>query len=770
MEAVPDSLVPSQVPRRRKRAPKKKNSEEKQGEETKEDSKDDQKPKAKRKRNPRKKKATATPPETATKEVEPSMDTKSEPTKKKRNKKKKNKPPAAAWKSQLPDGAVDPITLESLRSLRYPPFALVATEPYTPIPEWPLTEDTKETTNDEDRQVQILQEQWGQHLTIRDEDNNVSMIPEPTLPRHLHLYDGRALAYWMVASNQFIDPLNRRDVTRDELLALDAYLRQHGVRDCRVTEAYDAKGITISTAGAVGHTAEGRAAIRQQQASQLLNALFGGVSVAQPRATLRSQYNEFRQDDEAARRVREQRPDWNEPHLLETPSNIIDDDEVPLSGTAPEFVPGSLWSASHIAARYGQAAPMHESEFPSLAAPVASGPAATTEAEPPKKVLPPVRTLSKIGKNVKKTNPEEQQRQWEAREAARRKAMMSNLTFGSNPASWDVAPAVLPATITTVTERAAPTEGQLERNRAFAEALGVQPATARYKNEGWARPSEGKSQLDDYGNELNAIEYPDALILKARERMPLLLKVEKKWKTFMVDDKAASLPLNPMDRPTRVFVHEYSDYWKLHTESFDPEPKRYIHCVKMQDTGAPFPLLSDVARSWKGPRTILLTEHSLEQSAGQSTKSREIPASNDRVPLALEPRSGVDASSVPPGLGIGGAPTRTQANDETTSRFGALAEGRDRPKLELQPRTLPLELPPFQAESRYNVSEDLERSKLRKEEKDRKEREEAAHRQRVLESAFASDDEAEDSSWGDEEEEEYDSVNEEEGEEDVESS
>ena len=70
----------------------------------------------------------------------------------------------------------------------------------------------------------------------------------------------------MVSTLQFIDPLNRRDLTRDELLHLDRYLRLHKFDNLNVTEAYDAKGISVSKAGATAQTAAGRAAILQQEA------------------------------------------------------------------------------------------------------------------------------------------------------------------------------------------------------------------------------------------------------------------------------------------------------------------------------------------------------------------------------------------------------------------------------------------------------------------------------------------------------------------------
>jgi len=218
---------------------------------------------------------------------------------------------------------MDPITLENLISLEYPPFALVATAPYTPVPIWPIPQTTssddegRETTESvEEINRQRLQEQWGNSVvTPAEEEAKKQEKEEPLDERHLHLYDGRALAYYLVSQLQFIDPLNRRDLTRPELLNLDAYLHRNGFHDIRVTEAYDAKGVTLSSAGAAASTAEGRAEILQQIATNLLNSLFGGQSVAAPNparnplpSSLQEQYAAMRLQEEEARQQQQAIP------------------------------------------------------------------------------------------------------------------------------------------------------------------------------------------------------------------------------------------------------------------------------------------------------------------------------------------------------------------------------------------------------------------------------------------------------------------------------
>ena len=722
------------------------------------------------------------------------------------------------WRRHIPPGTVDPITLDPLVALPYPPFALVATEPYEPVPEWPIPENNQETNANEteqDRAKRILQEQWGDRAVTKQEEEEAG-DKEPSNRRHYHLYDGRALAYYVVSQLQFIDPLNRRDLTRAELVHLDNYLERHGFARGNVVQAYDAKGVTLSTAGAAGNTAAGRAEILRQEAQGLLNTLFGGGSVHPAPTTTTPSSSSSLQQLYAASNQREQQQRNRAPHSFAEQNNdegiygddggmvIIDDDMNPglrgggfrnsndvdntaaLDASALSFTPGTLWSASHITSQYSQAASVRAQNFPALpSASPAPAPAqhseaaATTLSDLNKQSKKgPSRSLQRITKVVAKTDPKAVQRQREAREMFVRRAMMSNLAFGEEalPVADNLPPG-LPSTITAAPHSDdGPTEGQVLRNQALASALGVAPSTVRASyNSGWARPT-----TTEFGNELNVSLYPDSLILQARERLTMVLKLEKKWKTFLADDTAASLPLNHMDRPLRTFVHEYSDYWRLHTESFDPEPKRYIHCVKLRDTRLPYPLLSEAARNWRGPSlpqqqqqqsVVTSSSDTLKQAAGQTPREEELPASHrremppppERQPLPLKPRS---LPVPPPGAMFDLADVSealpkpdTETEAQINSRSGPLFTGRERPKLALAPRTRPLELPPFEASNAtqtYNMAQERQRQELARQEKQRQQEEEQDKKRRILEAAFASSDEEslasyDSDDWGDEE-------------------
>lgn len=677
---------------------------------------------------------------------------------------KYNKSGRFFWRRFLNDSVVDPITLEPLNILKYPPFALCADSPYLPVPEWPVPEEKSQPTKEHsetvaERQKRILQEQWGSVPIDLDQQESLSTKqPPPLSKRKLNLFDGRALAYYMVSQLQFIDPLNRRDLTRDELVNLDQYLRRSGFNDLNVTEAYDARGITLSSAGASGSTDEGRALIRQQEiqrlAQSLLDSVFAGASVtSRPSSngdnSLQAQYAASQRQDLQRRQQNRNnnRRDFPEDRGIygseETGLVIIDDDANPgLRGVvappqttradAPAFTPGDSWSGS----RYlSHTESVQASNFPALtpvSAPAAAQPVRSEAAASVKK--PHSRSLSRITKVVAKTSEKELQKQREARELFIKRATMSNQVFGVEQSDVQGPSGLLipPSLSAGVGE---PTQGILVRNQAFASALGIAPATVRQQsfNEGWTRPTDSIADFDEFGNELSSASYPDSLIIQARERMPTLLKLEKKWSTFLADDTAASLPLSKMDRPLRTFVHAYSDFWSLHTESFDPEPDRYIHCVKLRDTRAPRPLLSEAARNWRGPKPVVvdLTDHAVKQTAGQTP--REFPPPPAREPLQLKARGETPA---PPRI----APQAdTESDAQLNSRSDVLFSGRERPKLDLAPRTLPVELP--RMEKKYNLVEERERQKVLQEEKHRLELEEAERKRRILASVYASDDE-----------------------------
>lgn len=734
------------------------------------------------------------------------------------------------WRKEIPEGSVDPISLEPLNKLPYPPFALKITPPYDPIPVWPIPEKVMDTavaasettTNNildqsekdmSKREQQFISEQWGHLLSTSSKNNNIDsgkkeIIEEqstttkeqcPKLQnRHVHLYDGRVLALYLVSTLQFIDPLNRRDLTREEIKNLDDYLAKHGLKKMRVLDAYSEKGISLSSAGANAQTPHGRLQIRQEEARNILNAIFshhdrstagtatsattaaaanstrrrgrggrrggGGLSggedeISQMYASHQASEHRLQNNNNAPTSYTNTEVwDMNDVGIFGDQSGgllIIDDDLNPgLRGggldraVTPHNFPileggngnGGGDAVQQMDSWYGHRARVHADNFPALPRPTlgssevddtaqSSGRRQVDSSPKPVKVS---KSLSKISKLVQKTDPKQLEKQRRARELALKKAELASLPYedavrrlaNSDNGSIDevngytAAHGLLP--VPSVTSFPEPSEGQLLRNRNLATALGVAPSTVRENLlSGWSRPTDIPKSVDEFGNELNTTQYPDSLIIDARERMTELLRLEKKWLSFLKDDKSASCSLKPMDKPTRKFVHEYSDFWSMHTQSFDPQPNRYVHCVKLLETRAPRPLLSEVARTWRGsvpPKVIAHVKEPtipMEHMEGEDSivsSTREFLRTDERTPLRLEPRSLASGVMPPPGAMFdldveSRAASKNDLVSQPAPRFAPLLAERERPKLNLQPRTKPLELPKYQPPKKSMYSE-----------------------------------------------------------------
>mmetsp|Transcript_25788 Transcript_25788/g.40464 ORF Transcript_25788/g.40464 Transcript_25788/m.40464 type:complete len:999 (+) Transcript_25788:44-3040(+) len=826
---------------------------------------DNNKQSKQRNRKARGKKKIATTTDDSNKDVANVVTTNSctpEEKKKKKRRNRNRKPKqkeqkSYPWKKFIPDGAEDPISLDPLEELPYPPFALVVDEPYVPIYPgmWPpqdgennkiddtaaaaanVVEDSDGANNN--RELQILKEQWGDNVAPVQKQNgpgNTKIETDSSSTnnniegRRFNLFDGRALANYVVSELQFIDPFNRRDLTRGELQALDAYLAVHKLGAAGVVEAYDDNGTTISTAGARAQTPGGRALMLQQRAQAIRDSLYqsGGSTQRQHQsggggtqdmrrvqtwqgstmgddADIGGVTNQFQRMYAAHERGQRGaggsnnnalstfqtsfQPDtgiYDEGGLL-----MIDDDINP--GLRSQIVDstrtGNVQRISH-------EAQARDNTFPSLqnnatAEVAAPAPATNVSMKKAPKVDGHSKGLSKIGKMVKQSNPKQLERQRKAREEANRRAELSRQMFfdPSRPETATTGGGLL--TAPAKTQQNSPSEAVLERNRNLAFALGVAPSTVRNESSltGWARPTTVDIEVDEFGNELNTAQYPDALLAEAKERMSELVKLEKQWKKFLADDKEASCSLKAMLKPLRKFVHEYSDFWRLHTESFDPEGRRYIYCKKLADTAAPYPLLSEAARKWRGPAPGSSPAAAILNTSQPS--SAVGPVSSDgwrvegRVPLKLAPRT-VDEGAKPEPVVTGMGVTRSSSTPFLSMtgekppppRFANLHEN-ERPRLQLAKRQIP---PPDELERRNlspeqweeldnnmqeqilrEIDEQNEKKRLalereqrkvdariqRKEHKAKKKQDFQQKKQALLASAFASDDDDDDDSDND---------------------
>jgi len=207
-----------------------------------------------------------------------------------------------------------------------------------------------------------------------------------------------------------------------------------------------------------------------------------------------------------------------------------------------------------------------------------------------------------------KTDEAAKAKQKKAREEAlERQAKARGSYFGVDE---DVPPPTPVATSTTAVllsnkANVVPTGGQLMRNKRFADAFGI-------------RNDEGRDRTDSFlHEELVKTVYPEPLKAAAKENVTFILKLERKWKEFILS-KNASCQLPKMNRELRTIVHEYSDFFKFQTESFDLEPNRYVNCVKMLDSRIPDPLLSvGYKLAAPVPAPIIVATLPLEEGEGE---------------------------------------------------------------------------------------------------------------------------------------------------------
>lgn len=149
------------------------------------------------------------------------------------------------WVRELA-GRDDPISLEPLRTLRYPPFELQA-DPQLP------------------------------HGTDSD------------------WFDGHVLASYLVSTGQFFHPISRREMRRNECQALDVYLRQHHLGKAQVTEAFDNREAYNNPEAMPPGS---RAHSLRAEADMLLQSLF---SASNDRRDERARYSRQRADGDAVR-------------------------------------------------------------------------------------------------------------------------------------------------------------------------------------------------------------------------------------------------------------------------------------------------------------------------------------------------------------------------------------------------------------------------------------------------------------------------------------
>ena len=433
----------------------------------------------------------------------------------------------------------------------------------------------------------------------------------------------------------FQNPMNRRELEEPEIMRLDMYLQNFGLGSAKLVDLWRslmsfkvhmpdvsrqqeisrAERLRIEAMEIVHHLFVGRQEAKNEMAARK-NAQQQQQILANSLAAARAQTQQFRSDFEKQQGYYPQQAPPAPQQSAMMPGGagagvfaqqgmvLIDDDENPalrggLAAGGGGLV-GGRGDSVHAKSNALDAFPTLQAANP--VAPLSSMPLPL----PPPGYVPEGLTL----KNIAAANPPADEKEIEkmkkAREEQMRASVLNKLGLMNFPASGDLSSlsigAVRPA-YTVAGDNSgnltAFTEGQVERNQRFAEAFNVVPASVR------AAPNSGKDYKPkmvsdlEYENELNMAVYSENLLRWARDSPGQVLAIERTWTTLMNDGSKASHSFKPMAKSDRALVHEYSDRWCLHTESFDPEPRRYIHSVKSKEAKIPSPLLSDAARGWR---------------------------------------------------------------------------------------------------------------------------------------------------------------------------
>ena len=144
------------------------------------------------------------------------------------------------WWHKLAFDLCDPITLEPLQTLAYPPFELGSR---TSTPPARSTHSSGRGTQQGSAtcatgrtphapsvigtgQITDVSEETAEHTAcplVRGDDAGCNSQLQS------QLFDGCALASYLISSLVFLNPLSREPVTRDECVRLDEYLSCHGL-------------------------------------------------------------------------------------------------------------------------------------------------------------------------------------------------------------------------------------------------------------------------------------------------------------------------------------------------------------------------------------------------------------------------------------------------------------------------------------------------------------------------------------------------------------
>ena len=445
----------------------------------------------------------------------------------------------------------------------------------------------------------------------------IELRADPNSTSASDFFDPRVLGLYLASSGHFSHPISRRDVTRDECVALDAHLRRcgvsHGVSE--VAKVFDRQNLTAAPQEDQAELAELRRHMQDALAEALYRGSEGGRNsrVSSARSRSRAQpadRNPTRNERAASRLSASARQDAHAAaYMREGGMTMVDDDLVPTHARGTHAPGGGVVSA----ADYG--------EWPSAAHSTrrsTRGPAAATAAAEsfPALPSPAPRTLSTV------TLPPEVTAAAAGRAAAREAAAAAAAAAAERVAETAAAMReamrsekgrVLRAALAMVGAAAAESaaddaaDGSAEDKVASALEGAVEGAA----------DDTAESEADGTGNgEVAAAEVPmgsnvaeqvvaaatiasaaftsEALEL-ARSQSALVAEVERHFDLLIAGGERRR-PLRAMPRQHRRLVHELSHLYHIGTVASGVEPQRSVCLLRTDASGWPDCALSEAAQ------------------------------------------------------------------------------------------------------------------------------------------------------------------------------
>lgn len=131
----------------------------------------------------------------------------------------------------------------------------------------------------------------------------LSELEYPPFECGVHFFDGRVLAFYIVSTGTFANPMSRDELTLDDCERLDQYLKRNKLDAARVADAYRLQALIKNNATA--REASGEAAAQRRHATAVLHSLFGFARYGDTGRTLREGLTE---EDEDQKEEEEQFP------------------------------------------------------------------------------------------------------------------------------------------------------------------------------------------------------------------------------------------------------------------------------------------------------------------------------------------------------------------------------------------------------------------------------------------------------------------------------